>query len=178
MGMPRGEVDKQLGAIGCQKPSRRSGLGIFSEISCDTKDGHLKLLLTKGVVDKLETEVLKRVDFTFQSSAGLEQVITQVSADFHVAPPEPEDSRQLIAEAKRGKVYVIWGRKVQGQGGDIAGWPLEEGLHLTLTLNQFADDKNPDEYILQLRSSKELDAEKQAKDAAQERRVVKPTPKF
>jgi hypothetical protein len=177
LGMPQAEVEKQLRAIGCQTKS-------FVSFSCDLKDGRLDVKLTKGVVDGVETEVVTELSFDFESSAGPEQVIAEVATDFHVAPPRIDISRELIAEAKvpREMSVPIFGKFVVW-GGDIASWLLEDNLSLVLSVGRWAENRpnykaNADEYHLTIKSHKELDAVKQAKDAEQRKRELKATPKF
>jgi hypothetical protein len=177
LGMPQAEVEKQLRAIGCQTKS-------FVSFSCDLKDGRLDVKLTKGVVDGVETEVVTELSFDFESSAGPEQVIAEVATDFHVAPPRIDISRELIAEAKvpREMSVPIFGKFVVW-GGDIASWLLEDNLSLVLSVGRWAENRpnykaNADEYHLTIKSHKELDAVKQAKDAEQRKRELKAPPKF
>jgi hypothetical protein len=112
LGMPQVEVDKQLSATRCQTVSRQ-GSSEYPEIVCAiNKDDRLKLKMVKGMVSGLETYVVKRVEFIFQSNEGPQRVVDKISTQFGSPPPGLQE--QFHNCSKIDRKYC--------RPGNVAGW--------------------------------------------------------
>ena len=179
LGMPQVEVDKQLAAIGCQKVSKTNVPTDAAELRCEiNKDQRLKLLMVKGMVSGAPTEVVKGVDFIFQSNDGVQRVIDNTSTQFGNQP------------RSRGEMFggCTTLHRRDCEPGSLAHWVLSDGLMLDLTMNMPAGVEDAarsfkkleaDEYWLEMHiGTRDLSAEKELQEFQLQNRAVKPTPKF
>jgi hypothetical protein len=155
LGMPQAEATKQLAAIGCPNASPKQ-----DEIKCETnKTDRLTLLMVKGMVNGLETSVVKRVEFIFQSNDGVQSVADKISTQFGNQP------RGLEAQFHNCKAL----NRRYCEPGPIARWVLSDhdnGLYLNLIMNMpvgvpTTKKVEADEYWLQMWTMGVLSAEKE-----------------